>query len=60
MVKQLGGTPIVLGIYPKSRSVINILDYTLLINKIYKCNELNLDDKDMFKNIYIESFKEGD
>lgn len=57
MIEKMGGIPIVLGIYPKSKSVINILDYVLLINKVYKTDELDLDDSKFFEHIYTNSCK---
>ena len=59
VVEEMGGIPIILGIYPKSKSVINILDYVLLINKVYKKDELDLEDPKFFEHIYISSCKEA-
>lgn len=58
VIEKMGGIPIVLGIYPKSKSVINILDYVLLINRVYKTDELDLEDSKFFEHIYINSCKE--
>lgn len=56
-IESLGGMPILLGVYPKSRSVINILDYVLLLNKVYRCDELDLNDKNLFEHLYINACK---
>lgn len=55
-VVKNGGSPIVLGIYPKSRSVFNIIDYALIINKIYKVDELEYDEN-LFIKLYIENLR---
>ena len=59
-VEEQGGTPIVLGIYPKSRSILNIMNYALIMNKIYKVEELKNEDEDMFIKLYIENLKESE
>lgn len=56
-VKNLGGTPITLGIFPKSKYAIKPLDYVLIINKVYKVSDLPLNSDTFFENIYVSSFK---
>lgn len=57
MVKSEGGTPILLGINPKSKNIINILDYALILNKVYDCKKIR--DTFNFENIYINTFSEA-
>lgn len=57
-IKQHGGIPIALGIYPKSRSILNMMDYALIMNKIYKVKDLKNDDMDMFVKLYIQNLTE--
>lgn len=54
LVEQEGGIPTLLGVYPKSKSVLNILDYALILDKVYDCKKLinNIN----FEKIYIETF----
>lgn len=59
-IEQQGGIPIILGIYPKSRSILNLMDYALIMNKIYKVQDLKNEDIDMFVKIYIKNLKESE
>ena len=56
-IQRNGGVPIVLGIYPKSRNIINIMDYALIGNKIYSKENLQINDENMFIDIYINNLK---
>lgn len=56
---KFGGIPILVGIYPKSTGVINILDYVLLIDKVYSVKKLDLKSHDFFEKKYIKSLKKG-
>lgn len=56
-VEKQGGKPILLGLYPKSRSVINILDYVIILNSMYKRDQLNLENKNFFEDLYIKLSK---
>lgn len=57
-VKEQGGVPIILGINPKNKNNILNSDYSMILNTIFKNNELDVKDKDFFRNIYIEIFKD--
>ena len=57
IIEEKGGYPILLGLYPKSKSVINILDYTLILDKLYDVKELDLNDINMYENLYINRLK---
>lgn len=57
MVEEQGGHPILLGLYPKSKSVINILDYTIILNRLYSTKELDLNDLNMYENLYINTMR---
>ncbi len=59
-VQEQGGIPIVLGIYPKSRSILNMMDYALIMNRIYNVEALKSEDEDMFIKLYIENLKESE
>ena len=59
-VQEQGGIPIVLGIYPKSRSILNMMDYALIMNRIYNVEDLKSEDEDMFIKLYIENLKESE
>lgn len=56
MVIQNGGIPILLGVNPKSKNILNILDYALILNKIYDCSDISSNIN--FEKIYIKTFKE--
>ena len=56
IIEEEGGTVILFGLYPKSKSVLNILDYTLILNKIYNVKKLKIDDY-IFEKIYIEALR---
>lgn len=57
MVEEQGGYPILLGLYPKSKSVINILDYAIILDRLYNAKELDLKDLNMYEKIYINAMK---
>lgn len=57
-VEKLGGIPITLGMNPKNKNNILTTDYTMILNHIFEKNELNIADKDLFRNLYINIFKE--
>ena len=59
-VNELGGNPIVLGINPKNKNNIIESDYIMILNNIFSKNELNINDKDLFRNLYIKIFSEND
>ncbi len=55
LVEKEGGIPTLLGVYPKSKSVLNKLDYALILDKVYDCKKLvnNIN----FEKIYVETFR---
>lgn len=57
LIKEKGGYPILLGLYPKSRSVINILDYAVILDKLYSRKDLDLKDVNMYEILYIDRLK---
>ena len=57
LVEEKGGNPIILGIYPKSRNILNMMDYALIGNKVYNREELK-DEEDLFIKLYINNLKE--
>lgn len=57
IIEEAGGTPILLGVYPKNRGVINILDYALITNKLFSRESLENGNIDFFEKIYINSLK---
>lgn len=59
-IQEQGGVPIILGIYPKSRSILNMMDYALIMNKIYNVKGLKSEDEDMFIKLYLENLKESE
>lgn len=59
-IQEQGGVPIILGIYPKSRSILNMIDYALIMNKIYNVKGLKSEDEDMFIKLYLENLKESE
>jgi hypothetical protein len=56
IVEEAGGIPIILGIAPKSISVLNILDYALILDKIYEVSKMKIDN-DLFRKIYYDSIR---
>lgn len=60
-IKELGGNPILLGICPKNRRVIMLLDYVLILKKIY-CTEVikeKIKISDFFEQEYINQLEGG-
>lgn len=55
LVEKEGGIPTLLGVYPKSKSVLNILDYALILDRVYDCKKLV--DNMNFEKIYVETFR---
>ena len=56
-VEELGGKPIILGINPKNKNNIVESDYSMVLNNIFSKEELNIKDKELFRNMYIRIFK---
>lgn len=56
-VEALGGKPIILGINPKNKNNIVESDYSMILNNIFAKEELNIKDKEFFRNMYIKIFK---
>lgn len=58
-IKQCGGIPVILGLNPKNLNNIKIADYVMILNTIYKKEELNTDKDNFFENLYIKTLKGG-
>ena len=51
---ELGGNPIVLGMNPKNINNIVITNYTIILNKLYNSQKLDISDNNFFRNKYLE------
>ena len=58
-IRIKGGIPYVLGLNPKNKNNILTSDYIMILNHIYKRNDLNIEKKDFFENMYKKILKEG-
>lgn len=58
-IKECGGTPIVLGLNPKNLNNIKIADYVMILNTIYKKEELNTEEDNFFENLYVKTLRGG-
>ena len=50
-VKQLGGTPFILGINPKNKKNISQTDFVIILNHVFYSKKLKK-EKNLFKNLY--------
>jgi hypoxanthine-guanine phosphoribosyltransferase len=57
LVIQEGGHPITLGLFPKSSSAINQLDYFMVLNKVYNSKEF-INEKNWYIKYYTDAIKE--
>lgn len=57
-VIELGGNPILLSLNPKNISNINMSDYVMILNTIYKKEELDLTTENLFEELYVKTLKE--
>lgn len=58
-VKELGGKPILLGLNPKNATNLQLVDYFMILNTIYKKDELNISDENLFENVYLRTLTGG-
>ena len=49
-----GGVPYVLGLNPKNKNNILTSDYIMILNHIYKSNDLNIEKNNFFEKMYIK------
>lgn len=56
---ELGGKPILLGLNPKNITNLQVVDYFMILNTIYKKDELNINKENFFEEIYEKTLLGG-
>lgn len=57
-IKTKGGIPYILGLNPKNKNNILTSDYIMILNHIYKSQDLNIKKKNFFEDMYKKILKE--